>query len=190
MNGDDFMKWLKNMLVDIGISINNFKAIINRKLCDAGLGGQINLRTELEIKHIRNGKVIKKRRILDRCITDAFVADIVDALQGLTTPYANFNDYKYHGSGTGTGNEAAGDVALGTEVETRATGSQEEGVTGNIYKSIATITYTGSRAITEHGLFNASVSGTLMDRTKFAAINVIASDSVQFTYSASFTSGG
>lgn len=175
------------------IFFNNMLARIKRlfaKAASAFGGGVINATTELEIKHIRNGQVIGTQKILDKVITTAFVNDIIDALKGDTTPYANFKNYKYHASGTGTANEAVGDTALGTEVGTRVVGSQEEGASANIYKSVGTITYSGSYAITEHGLFNASTGGTLMDRTKFAAVNVISGDSIQFTFTIQFNAGG
>ena len=99
---------IKDVTVRARVVLNNLKAVVNRKLCEAGFGGGIvNGWTELEVKQIRNGKVIKKRRVLDKVITDAFVNDIVDALQGSSTPYANFKNYKYHGSGTGTTAESA-----------------------------------------------------------------------------------
>jgi hypothetical protein len=174
------------------IFFNNIVAKFRRllsKVAPAFGGGVINATTELEIKHIRNGKVISTQTVLDKVITTAFVNDIVDALKGDATPYANFKNYKYHASGTGTVNEAVGDTALGTEVGTRATGSQEEGASANIYKSVGTITYAGPFAITEHGLFNAAAAGTLMDRTKFAAVNVISGDSIQFSFVVTFTAG-
>ena len=181
---------IKDVTVRARVVLNNLKAVVNRKLCEAGFGGGIvNGWTELEVKQIRNGKVIKKRRVLDKVITDAFVNDIVDALQGSSTPYANFKNYKYHGSGTGTTAESASQTALVSEVESRVTGTQIEG-SANQYKTVATITYSATRAITEHGLFNATTGGTLMDRTLFAAVNVINGDSIQFTFTVSFTSGG
>lgn len=116
-----------------------------------------------------------------RKVTQAFVGDIIDALQAISI--ATFDDYKYHDSGTGTTAEANTDTALETPcAEARDTGTQTEGATYNIYKSVATHTYAGSFAITEHGLFNASTSGTLMDRSVFSAINVVAADKIEFTY--------
>lgn len=184
------MKRLKNLLLHLRVNFNNFKAIFMRKLAEVGFGGGIiNGQTELTVMHIRNGEVIGKRRVLDKVITNAFVNDIVDALKGDTSPYTNFKNYKYHGTGTGTTAEAATQTALITPVEARVEGTQEEG-TPNQYKSVATITYTGTRAITEHGLFNAATGGILMDRTVFPVVNVIAGDSIQFTFTVQFNSGG
>lgn len=182
-------QWLKNLFIHIKVNVNNLKAIINRKLSEAGFGGIVNGWTELNVVQIRNGKVIKRRRVLDKVVTNAFVNDIVDALQGISTPYNNFKNYKYHASGTGTTAEAATNTALVAEVGSRVTGTQIEG-NANQYKSVATITYDGSYAITEHGLFNASSGGTLMDRTVFSPVNVISGDSIQFTFTITFTAGG
>jgi len=143
--------------------------------------------TILTARHIRDGKEIDKRVVKHRVVTDAFVNDIVD---NLITETSAFGDYKYHDSGTGTTAEAAGDTALETPTgEARSTGTQVEGA-ANEYKSVATDTYAGSFAITEHGLFNASTGGTLMDRTVFSAINVVSGDKIEFTFSVSFSSGG
>lgn len=142
--------------------------------------------TCLDVKHIRDGKVINHRRVLNKAVTNAFVNLLVDALQTNT----NIAIFKYHASGTGTANESANDTALGNEVETRDVGTQEEGASPNIYKSVATHTYSSSYAITEHGLFSAATGGTLMDRTKFAPINVVANDKIEFTFTMTFPAGG
>jgi hypothetical protein len=123
-----------------------------------------------------------------KCVTDAFVAYVVDNLQA---ELAAFGDFKFHDSGTGVVAEAAADTGLGTPCgEARDAGTQIEGATANIYKSVATHTYAGAFAITEHGLFNIAAAGTLMDRTKFAAINVAIGDGIQFTFQITFTAGG
>lgn len=144
----------------------------------------INVTTKTEIKHIRDGKVIDERKVLNKKVTTAFVNDIVD---NLITETSAFGDYKYHDSGTGTNAESPSDTALQTPCgEARDAGTQVEGAQTYEYKSVATHTYAGSFAITEHGLFNASSAGTLMDRTVFSAINVVASDKIEFTFTIQF----
>lgn len=135
-----------------------------------------------------DGRVEDLGLISTRVVTTAFVNYVVDSLQDSTT--TPLDAFKYHGSGTGVGAEAVGDTALGTEVETRATGTQVEGASANIYKSVATVNYTGSRAITEHGLFSASSAGTLMDRSVFSAVNVVNGESIAFEYQLTASSGG
>jgi hypothetical protein len=85
--------------------------------------------------------------------------------------------------------EAIGNTAMETtDGESRATGTQTESA-ANAYQSVGTIAYTSTKAVTEHGLFNDSSAGTLMDRTVFSAINVVSGDSIQFTYTLTLTAG-
>jgi len=135
-------------------------------------------------KEIKSGR----RRIRNRVVTDAYVALLVDELQ---LSQAAHSDFKYHDSGTGTAAEAAADTALGTPWGgARDVGTQAEGATANIYRSVATTTYNAAFAITEHGLFNAATVGTLMDRSVFSAINVVSGNQIQWTYELSIASGG
>lgn len=120
-----------------------------------------------------------------RVVTTAGVNYLVDALQGTVEP----ENLKYHGMGTGNTAEAVGDTALVTEVETRATGTTTEGASANIYRTVGTITATASRAIVEHGVFSASSSGTLLDRSVFSVINLANGDSIQFTYELTLPAG-
>jgi hypothetical protein len=103
---------------------------------------------------------------------------------------ADITNFKFHACGTGTTAEAIGDTALVTDSGVaRVTGTQDNSVAKQ-YKSVATMSFTSSLAITEHGLFSASSAGTLWDRTVFAAINVQNGDSIQFTYILTITDGG
>lgn len=121
-----------------------------------------------------------------RVVTDVGVGYIVDAWQNSV----ELENMKYHGLGTGSTAEAAGDTALVTELTTeytgnvRATGTTTEGASANIFRSVATNTLDGTpgAALREHGLFSASSSGVLMDRTVFAAITLSSGDSLASTY--------
>jgi hypothetical protein len=128
-----------------------------------------------------NGRVQDLGVIARKKVTTAFVNHLVDSLQNQTaTPIDTF---KYHDSGTGVGAESNANTALGTPCgEARDVGTQLEGASANIYKSVATHTYAGPFAITEHGLFSAAAAGTLMDRSVFAAINVVATEKIEFSY--------
>lgn len=122
-----------------------------------------------------------------RVVTTAFVNFVTDQLQ---TETSVFGDFKYHDSGVGTTAENASDTAIETtDGESRATGTQTESA-ANAYRSVGTISYTSTKAITEHGLFNDSSAGTLMDRTVFSAVNVVNGESIQFTYTLTLSSGG
>jgi len=120
-----------------------------------------------------------------RVVTTAGVNAIVDAFQN-TVELENF---KYHAMGTNNTAENASDTALGAEVESRVAGTQTEGASANIYRTVATITATASRAVVEHGIFSASSAGTLLDRSVFSVINLANGDSIQFTYELTLPAG-
>lgn len=108
------------------------------------------------------------------------------------------NLFKFHGFGTGTTAEASGDTALVTELttqynpdNTRPTGSQASAT--NTYTTVATVSPDsgGTIAVTEHGIFTATSAGTLLDRSVFSAVNLVAgSDSLQATYVLTLPAGG
>lgn len=153
-----------------------------------GLTGIPTLTAELSlVLHKRDGTRINYGVVGYRVVTTAFVNFVVDQLQ---TESSVFGDFKYHDSGVGTTAENVTDTAMETtDGESRATGTQTE-TSANIYRSVGTISYTTTKAITEHGLFNDASAGTLMDRTVFSAVNVVNGDSVAFTYSLTISSGG
>ena len=155
----------------------------------AHLLGVMPMYAQLSIRVFRKDGTIEDKGVVStHSVTDAFVAALVDTLQSAV---AAFSNYKYHDSGTGTTAEAVGDTALETACgEARTTGTQVEGATANIYKSVGTHTYAGTFSITEHGLFNIAAVGTLMDRSVFTAITVTANDRIEFTYQLTCTSGG
>lgn len=121
-----------------------------------------------------------------RVITTVGVGAMANAYVGTFT-LANFN---YHDCGTGTTTDAIGDTALQTPYGgARATGTQSNPSNG-VYQSVGVITFSGTFAITEFGIFSATTSGTLLDRFVFAAINVVSGASIQFTFQLTYTAGG
>jgi len=83
--------------------------------------------------------------------------------------------------GSGTGAAAAGNTALGTELGRVSLTST------NV--SAAVVTYvgtfaagTGTGAVTEAGLLNASSGGTMLARTVFSVVNKGANDSMTVTW--------
>ena len=135
------------------------------------------------------GRMIDLGLLGKRVVTDAGVAHLVADWDDGSGNIANF---KFHDSGTDVTAEAASDTNVIAEAgpTTRATGTQSQ-PSANIIRSVGTIAYTGTLAITEHGLFTTAARTTdvMWDRTKFAAINVVNGDSIQFTYSCTFTAG-
>jgi hypothetical protein len=83
--------------------------------------------------------------------------------------------------GTGSTAAAAGDTTLGTEAGRVALTSTT--VTANAVAYVATFgAGTGTGAITEAGLFNASSSGDMLCRTVFSVINKGAADTLGITW--------
>jgi hypothetical protein len=132
---------------------------------------------ELSLIHIgKGGKRTNYGVVSRRLVTTAFVNFVTDQLQ---TETSVFGDFKYHDSGVGTTAEHVSDTAMETtDAESRATGTQTESAS-NAYRSVGTISYTTTKAITEHGLFNDASAGTLMDRSVFTAVNVVNGDSIK-----------
>lgn len=158
------------------------------------LTGIPTIHSELRLKVRRHGEWIDYGVVSRRVVTNAGVAFLVDAWQNLV----ELENMKYHGVGTGTTAEAAGDTALVTESttilnpdSTRATGTQTEPA-ANQLTSTATVTFDGNGAITEHGVFSqaATGGGTLWDRSVFSAVNVSTGESILCAYTATFTAGG
>lgn len=83
--------------------------------------------------------------------------------------------------GTGSTAAAAGDTALGSESARTALTSTT--VTNNEVAYVDTFAAgTGTGAITEAGLFNASSAGTMLCRTVFSVVNKGADDSMTITW--------
>ena len=133
-----------------------------------------------------DGSIIDLGILSTKVITDTFVNYVVDQLQSSAGGIANF---KYHGSGISGAAESQTNTALGSEVSTRGVGTQQEGASANIYKTVGVVNYSASFAVVEHGLFRASSGDILADRSVFAAINVGAGDSIEFTYELTLPAG-
>jgi hypothetical protein len=83
--------------------------------------------------------------------------------------------------GTGSSAAAAGNTALGSEVDRNALASTT--VSGADISYVATFAAgEGTGALTEAGLFNASSSGTMLCRTVFAVVNKGVADSMTITW--------
>ena len=83
--------------------------------------------------------------------------------------------------GTGTATPVVGDSILGTEAGRVSMSSFT--ATANAVTATATFPAgTGTGAITEAGIFNASTSGTLLCRTTFPVVNKASGDSIAITW--------
>lgn len=182
------MKNLKSFIVKLPVL--GRLALVQDKGGEAnGFPGGIGFHSNLKAMVVRNGKVIQNRDLGSGVVTDAGVAFMADDWVDATQEITNFN---FHDSGTGIVAAAVGDTTLGTQAGpvTRATGTKTNPTAPQV-RSVGTISYTSTLAITEWGLFNqAAQGGTLWDRKVFTAINVVSGDSIQFTYTLTITSGG
>jgi hypothetical protein len=195
-----------NPKTDLGLAIRQ-----SLKYLPADLAGVIIERmssvvvfeSSLSVIHWRYDPVLGFQVPIDRgmvsrhLVTDTGVAYLVDSWQNIL----ELETMKYHGLGTGTTAESAAQTALVTESttalnpdSTRATGSLTEGATGNIFRTVGTLTFDTTAAITEHGLFSqaATGGGTMWDRSMFSGstINVASGDSIQTQYDMTASSGG
>jgi len=95
---------------------------------------------------------------------------------------------KYIHWGTGVVEADHEDTALGTPgAESRVAGTITH-VVDREYKVVGTLTCNATgKAITEAGLFDASTGVTLWVRATFDAINVVENDTIQFTFTLTFT---
>ena len=83
--------------------------------------------------------------------------------------------------GSGSTAAAAGDTALGTQLGIVTLTSTP--VSTNTVQYAATFAAgTGTGAVTEAGLFNASSSGTMLCRTVFSVVNKASGDSMTITW--------
>lgn len=101
------------------------------------------------------------------------------------------------GWGIGTTAAAVTDTALVTESAPTTAGGRTVGtesrttitVTNDNYQVVGTVTAAGTLAITEAGLFDAVSAGNMLIRSVFSAVNVVAADSIAFTFGLKFVAG-
>jgi len=85
--------------------------------------------------------------------------------------------------GTGSTAAAVGDTALGAAVASSRVSLTSTTVSTNSVAYVATFPAgTGTGALTEAGIFNASSSGTMLCRTVFSVINKGAADTLGITW--------
>jgi len=150
--------------------------------------GKITIKAELHaiMFPANGGRPVNLGLLSTRVVTNAGVAYLAANFIGTNAP----NAFNFHDCGTGTNAESVSDTALQTPYGgARATGTQSN-PSAPVYRTVGTISFTSTLAITEHGIFSASSSGTLWDRSVFSAINVVSGDSIQFTYNLTINAGG
>ena len=160
----------------------------------ANLFGIATIMAELRAVHMAADGTTTDYGMLGRLkVTTAYCEFMIDQhiVEDDSQTIGNEDVFSFHDSGVG----AAGDEEItDTDIQTtdgvaRTDGTHVEGSSVQLV-SVGTIVYTSTLAIVEHGLFSRITSGTLMDRTEFAIINVVNTDSIQYTYTLTYTAGG
>jgi len=117
-------------------------------------------------------------------VGEEWVAERISGQQGTGAAANQANTGTHVGIGTGTTTPAKADTALVTEVETRAatTVTTAGGTLASAkYQATATVAITGTRAVTEVGLFSAATTGSCFVRCVHDVLNVISGDSIAYT---------
>lgn len=122
-----------------------------------------------------------------REVSAAFAKRLVDAL---TTSGDAIEDFKYHKMGAGSTAETDTETALVTQQVGATLGTQTHGTSSQIYQTIGTITAGSSFGCREHGVFNASTGGILLDRSVVTNIDLNTDDVVTWTYNLTANAGG
>lgn len=183
-----FMEWLREQ----------FKTRLGReRYFKLVLGHDLHISTWAELEAVQFhaserdpftgelGWLEQKGLVSNKKVTTAFRDFEVASLAGGSDPTL-YNEFKYHEVGTSSTAEANSQTALSTSTGiARVAGSQTDSG-GGVYTSVATITADSTETWQEHGLFNASSSGTMCDRSVMTgsppSVPVVNLDTVQFTW--------
>ena len=146
---------------------------------------EIKVSGRFEVVVFRKDGTIKDYREVENLILDAGKAQVAALIGGIdNTPF------KYMGIGTGTTPAVGSDTTLENEIKRKAATITREATNVANDTVVYTATFsaadglTGTAAVTESGLFNASTGGVLLNRKTFAPVNCDwdAGDSLQLTW--------
>ena len=125
-----------------------------------------------------------------REVTSAFADHLVNCLTTSGDVLDNFNQHKM---GAGSTAETSSQTALVTAQAGAqgATGNAAATHNGtNVYRTVGTLTAGSAYGCREHGVFNASTGGTLLDRSVVTNIDLNTDDVVTWTYELTIAAGG
>ena len=133
---------------------------------------QDNLKMKGRLQVSLNGEVV---RDIDNLVVTAGKAYVADRMKN------NSSTMSHMAIGSGTTAAAAGNTALGTELGRVALTSTT--VTSNSVAYVGDFPAgTGTGAVVEAGILNASSGGTLLCRTVFSVVNKAAADTLKITW--------
>ena len=133
-----------------------------------------------KLRKAESGNVLDYGLLSCQKVTQAFAEYLADSMTA-SGSYP-IDAFDYHGHGTSATAEANTQTALVAEVDTRATGTPTN-PTAYVYRSVGTITFAAANTINEHGIFSASTSGTMLDRSVLSTpVTGAINDTVEYTY--------
>lgn len=139
--------------------------------------GQVFLMGEWLFQVVREGGQIDDYGIVSRkIITKVAIAELLAVLAAGSS--AALGNFRFHALGTGIAPESSNDTALGAEIMTRTTGTQQ--TTATQYITAATIVATVGTNVSEAGIFSGN--NILLDRSKFTAFPIAVGNQVLSTY--------
>jgi len=126
----------------------------------------------------QNGN-LKEEQTVKNLVVDDGLEHIADRL-GASSPATRMSHMEV---GTGTTAPAAGNTALETAIASSRVALTSQTVSTNTVEYVGDFPAgTGTGAVTEAGVFNASSSGTLLCRTTFSVVNKGAADTLKITW--------
>ena len=166
------------------------KKLLGRLLKHAG-HDNIGIADSLEIKQIRNGKVIYHKKYgWRRTPTNTGFAEVANLVGNVSSPVP----FTYLAVGTGSTAESAAHTALVAETTTdglaRAAATVSRvttTVTNDTLQLYKDWTATGVVILREIGAFNAASAGIMLGRKLYDAITTADTDHVQMTYKFKFS---
>jgi hypothetical protein len=128
---------------------------------------------------------VKETREIKNLVVNTGLGHITSRLLGTSS-----NVMSHMALGSGTTAAAAGDTALESQLGSRKalTSSTQSGTNNESIVYVATFSAgEATGAVTEAGIFNASTSGTMLCRTVFSVVNKAAGDTLQVTWTLTFS---
>jgi hypothetical protein len=121
----------------------------------------------------KNGEVVQE---VDNLVVTAGKNWVIDRMKDANTVMTHME------LGTGTTAAAAGDTALETIISSSRTSLTTTTSGTSITYTCTFAAGTGTGAVTEAGIFDATTGGDMLARTAFAVVNKGASDSMTITW--------
>lgn len=138
------------------------------------------MRGDVEIVVRRSDGSVKDKREIHNLVVNTGLAYIISRMVGTAKAVMS-----HMALGSGTTAAAAGDTALESQLGSRVALDSTTISGSNNEKVVYVCTFaagSGTGAVTEAGIFNASTAGDMLCRTVFAVVNKAADDTMEITW--------